>query len=693
MHIVVGLRILRPLLVIGLLILLVFPGKAIGHPNDDTEHAAEDLADTPISEVEQKTSENKQRITHEKGVEPGAARSKKTGNSEPTFANTSTDPSVSGKWSSVIDTEVVPVFQAVLPNGKVLMWDSVGDNAAETYPNHTFTRTMVWNPKDNTFKRVDVQGYNIFCAGFAHLPNGNVLVAGGTANAELAGIVQTHIFNWQTETWTRGADMANERWYPSVTTMANGEQAIVGGGPAAAEVYQQNGTVRSLPGFTNSTYGRRLYPFMISRPDIQLSLFGPYDNTLTVATAGDGAVTGAGTRDGKFRHAGSFATYDIGKSLVVGGGRMTEDGAPEVPTKTTVIVDNNGGHATTTATGSMAKGRRQLNTTVLADGSVLATGGLTAGPGNVDLEHAITSAERWEPATGKWTQLASASRIRQYHSTATLLPDGRVMTGGGGICRACMTYGYLEKNIEYFSPPYLYKKDGSGRRANRPAISSAPDSIPINKKFTISSRQAVDIKKVGLVGLGDVTHGVDQGQRYVPLKFSRSDGTLTVIGPKNGGVAPPGYYMLFITDAAGVPSVAKIVHVAKGSSPLMNAVKNKKTRHCVDVPNASLEAEIYIRSNACNNKEAQALTRFSDDNTLRVLGNCLEVSAAKFVSGQKIWTNSCDGSRAQAWQFRTDGTIRPNAKTTLCLAVDSKDKNAAIVITKCNDSSIQKWAW
>jgi len=68
----------------------------------------------------------------------------------------------------VLDTPVVPVFQAVLPNGKVLIWDSVGDNAAESYPNHTFTRVMVWNPADDTYKRVDLKGNNIFCAGFAH---------------------------------------------------------------------------------------------------------------------------------------------------------------------------------------------------------------------------------------------------------------------------------------------------------------------------------------------------------------------------------------------------------------------------------------------------------------------------------------------------------------------------------------------
>jgi hypothetical protein len=688
-------RKLRLLAVIGLSLAFIFPGvePARSHSNG-AEHAADDLASTPVSEVERQTASNRARIQKETGVEPGAARSKKVGATAATMAAVAADPGVSGQWSSVIGTPVVPVFQALLPNGKVLIWDSVGDNATETYPNHTFTRAMVWDPATNTSKRVDVQGYNIFCAGFAHLPNGNILVAGGNANASLAGIVQTHIFNWQTETWTRGANMAGARWYPSVAAMANSEQAIIGGGPATAEIYQANGAIRTLPEFTNTTYGGRLYPFMISRPDVLLGLIGPYNATYTVGTAGIGTITGTGTRDGKDRNYGSFATYDIGKSLVVGGGKLTEDGVANVPTKTAVVVNSNSGLvAGVTASGSMSRGRRQHNATVLADGSVLATGGMTSGASTVDLGNAITSAERWDPATGAWTLLASANRIRQYHSTATLLPDGRVMTGGGGICGDCMAAGYLEKNIEYFTPPYLYKKDGTGGLAPRPMISTAPASISINTNFSITSSQAAGIRKVGLVGLSDVTHSVDQGQRYVPLKFTTAGTTLTVTGPPTGGVAPPGHYMLFIIDSAGVPSVAKMVQVAKGPAPLLSAIRNTGATRCVDVPGSNLAIRTYIQTYTCNNTRAQALTRFTNDNTLRVLGNCIDVPSSNFVSGQRIWTYTCNGTGAQRWQFGTDGTIRPIANNALCLAAASTAQSAAITIATCSSSTLQKWTW
>lgn len=672
----------------------VVPDVANEHAHSNERHAADDLIGMPISEIERRTAENKDRIQRGTGIEPGAARSRKQGTSEPTFniAAVSADPGVSGAWSPVIGTPVIPIFQAVLPNGKVLMWDSVGDQAAETYTNHTFTRAMVWNPANNTYKRVDVQGYNIFCAGYAHLPNGNILVAGGNADASLAGIVQTHIFNWQTETWTRGANMSSARWYPSVSAMANGEYAVVGGGPATTEIYQANGAFRSLPGFSNDTYGSRIYPFMISRPDTQLGLFGPYNASYTVTISGDGATTWSGARDGKDRNYGSFATFDIGKSLIIGGGRMTEDGISNVPTKTSVIVNNNAGSSqSVTASGSMSVGRRQFNVTLLADGSVLATGGIKSGAYTVDLANAVTSAERWDPATGTWKELASASRIRQYHATATLLPDGRVLTGGGGVCDACMDAGYLEKNIEYFSPPYLYKKDGSGQLAARPVISSAPTSIPINTNFSITSSQAANIRKVGLVTFGDATHGVDQGQRYVPLKFTASGTTLTVTGPPSGGVTPPGYYMLFIIDAAGVPSLAKTVQVAKGPTPLMSAVKNVAAARCIDVPGSSLVVRTYLQSHSCNYTKAQALTRIPNDSTIRVLGLCLHVPSSNYTAGQRIFTYTCNGASAQKWRFYSDGTIRPRGNTAVCLAAASTAENAAILLATCSDSTLQRW--
>ncbi|MFL6540122.1 MAG: galactose oxidase-like domain-containing protein, partial [Chthoniobacterales bacterium] len=465
--------------------------------------------------------------------------------------------------SAVIPTDVVPIFQAMLPNGKVLMWDSVGDGPAESYTDHTFTRALVWDPETNTSVRRDVQGYNIFCAGYTQLADGRILVAGGNKDSALNGIVQTHIFDWRTETWSRGPDMASGRWYPSVAALGNDEAVIVGGGPSVPEVFQTDGSLRRLS--NASGYGDRSYPFLAPRPDGKVELVGPHSSMNTIDTSGVGAITAVRSRDGLERDYGSFATYDIGKVLVAGGGNLTEGGQNNVPTKTAVVVDVNNG-TTVSSTASMSVGRRQANLTVLADGSVLATGGQSRSvDGLVDLDYPVFAAERWNPATGTWTVLASASRVREYHSSAALLPDGRVLTGGGGVCGTCATKGYLEKNIEYFEPPYLFRNDGSGQRAARPVIDSAPAIAGYGENLAIASAQASTIAKVGLVRLGAPTHSEDQGQRYVPLSFSISGTTITATSPATSNIAPAGYYMLFITDAAGVPSVAKIVKLERGA--------------------------------------------------------------------------------------------------------------------------------
>ena len=554
-----------------------------GDDQADVEHAKEDLAGTSIEQIEKQTLANAAKIKKATGDTPGRQTAEQRVANASVSAVAAQDPGQGGAWSPVVNTDqagktgVVPIFQAVLPNGKVLMWDSVGQSAPESMTNNTFTRVQIWDPKANpaTTVRKDVPNYNIFCAGYTQLANGNVLVVGGNKNAALDGIVQTHIFDWRKEElgqqpWSRGPDMAAERWYPAVQALGNNEAVIVGGGPAVPEVYQTNKTLRRLT--KASGYSDRLYPFLTTRPDGKVQLMGPPGQMNTINTSGTGAITATQTRDNINRTYGAFATYDVGRSstgeeyakaLVAGGGDITEGGQTHVPTKTARVVNIKDSSTTVDATiPSMSVGRRQHNLTILADGSVLATGGMSrATNANVDLNNPVFAAERWDPSTKTWTVLSSAARVRQYHSSATLLPDGRVLTGGGGVCASCVSAGYLQKNIEYFEPPYLFKKDGSGQKATRPVIDDVPSTATYGQDFEISSAQADSIAKVGLVRLGAATHSQDQGQRYVPLDIDVSDGTVTATAPATSNIAPAGYYMLFIIDNAGVPSVAKMIQV------------------------------------------------------------------------------------------------------------------------------------
>lgn len=522
-------------------------------------HARNDLANVSVSVLERRARAKARAL----GRKPGTRSKRDRARAR---ASAVTDPGVVGRWSEVKPVAVVPVAEAMLPNGKILMWDSVGDAPSETYEDHTYTRAAVYDPVTDTSKRVDVKGVNVFCAGYVQLANGNVFVAGGNADSSLSGSRATHTFDWTTETWTRGPDMQDGRWYPSVATGPSDEAVIIGGGPTVAEVRTSTGSLRRLTGVT--TASSHLYPFLQTATDGRSMLLGSPPAMSLVDPFGTGTVSSAGTRDGIDRDYGSFAPYDVGRTLVAGGGSVTEDGRSDVPTRTSTAVDTRSGSPVGRASGAMNTRRRQHHLTGLADGSVLATGGQTTngGKGQVDLANASYDAERWNPATGSWTTLAPAAVARQYHSTAVLLPDGRVMSGGGGICSVCQQVGYFRRDVEIFSPPYLFKRDGSGALAPRPELTGVPGAISFDAPFTASSPQTGQIRKLGLVRLGAPTHGVDQGQRYVPLSFTASGTTLNVRGPANPNEAPAGYYMLFAVDADGVPSVASMVSLQRPSA-------------------------------------------------------------------------------------------------------------------------------
>jgi hypothetical protein len=466
------------------------------------------------------------------------------------------DEHLVGSWGAVEDWPVVGVHVALLPNGKVLAYDSVGDNATETYQVHDHTRATVWDPATGTQTPVWVDtGYNVFCSGLAHLVDGSLFLAGGNLNAQLQGIRQTHIFNPTTNTWSLGPDMAaGGRWYPTVTPLRNGEMLITEGGPDMPEVRTTAGSLRSL---STASLNLPLYPWIDVAPDGRAFYSGPDQTMRSLNTDGTGTWQTYGQRDGINRGYGSHALYDVGKMLVAGGAGSSADSR---------VIDINGSTPQVSQTASMARGRRQHNLTVLADGSVLATGGNSSGASLVDLANGVYTAERWDPATGSWTTLAAEQVTRQYHSTALLLPDGRVLSSGGGICGTCDSVGYLAKNAQVFTPPYLFKKDGSGELAPRPVIANAPAAATYATPLQIDTPQAASIRKVALIRLGAVTHSVNMEQRYVPLAFSATAETVTATGPTNANVAPPGVYMLVVVDADGVPSVARMVTLTGGNS-------------------------------------------------------------------------------------------------------------------------------
>ena len=140
--------------------------------------------------------------------------------------------------------------------------------------------------------------------------------------------------------------------------------------------------------------------------------------------------------------------------------------------------------------------------------------------------------------------------MRGYHGTSILLPDGRVLNTGSGDGAG----GAADQlNAELYSPPYLFA-------GTRPTITQRPRRrCATATTFRVTTPNAAAIAKVSLIRLGSVTHAFDMNQRYQTLNFTSDATGLTVTVPSSRNLTPPGHYMLFILNGAGVPSVAKIV--------------------------------------------------------------------------------------------------------------------------------------
>jgi hypothetical protein len=196
--------------------------------------------------------------------------------------------------------------------------------------------------------------------------------------------------------------------------------------------------------------------------------------------------------------------YQPGKVMKSGGAWDDNVGTPS---PTAYVIDMTQPSPSWRQVGSMAFSRVTHNQTLLPDGNVLVTGGSTNS--NVSIvSAAVYDAEMWSPTTETWKTMAKMQVQRVYHSTAMLLPDGRVLVGGGGR----FANGIDRLNVEIYSPPYLFK-------GVRPAIASAPGTIQYASSFFVGTPDTARIASVSLIRLGSVTHHFDQNQRFMNLTF------------------------------------------------------------------------------------------------------------------------------------------------------------------------------
>jgi galactose oxidase len=261
---------------------------------------------------------------------------------------------------------------------------------------------------------------------------------------------------------------------------------------------------------------------------------------------------------------GNAVMYDVGRILTVGGATAYQDHPPEAvniqATARAYTVDISRGPdaaVTTTRVSDLAYPRSFSTSVALPDGTVLVVGGQQHPQGFTDTG-AVKSPELWEPATGRFTTMAPDVIPRTYHSVALLLADGRVFSGGGGLCGTC-TVNHADGRI--FTPPYLLEPDGSPRP--RPVVTAAPSTATPGSTITLTVTTDVGPPTFALVRTSAVTHGVNNDQRRIPLVSRVADGTTYALDiPADRGVVLPGPYLLFALDARGTPSVGSWISVA-----------------------------------------------------------------------------------------------------------------------------------
>jgi galactose oxidase len=474
-------------------------------------------------------------------------------------------PAAHGAWSRLTGFPLVPVATAVLPNNKLLAWSAYGTDRFGG--SNGYTQTAIWDLTTGQVsqRRVDNTGHDMFCPGTAVLRDGRVLVTGGS-NAERASI-----YDPVTDQWTSVADMNIPRGYQAMTLLSNGDAFVLGGSwsggsaPKGGEVWSAaTGTWRTLTGVPVTTtmtadpagpYRADNHQWLHATSDGRVLHLGPSRQMNWISTTGTGTITAAGNRaDSADAMNGNAVAYDVGKLLTLGGATAYEN---TQATRRAYTVDLNGGGAQpiTSRTGDMAHARSFSNSVVMPDGKVAVFGGQSYPVPFSDATSAMTP-EIWDPATGEFTRMASMAVPRNYHSVANLLPDGRIFSGGGGLCGDCAT-NHADGAV--FTPPYLLNADGTEK--TRPAITAGvPSRATHGAKLTVTTDSAVT--SFVLVRAGAVTHSTDNDQRRVPLASREtSTNAYEVTIPTDPGVALPGTYMLFALDSQGVPSRARMLTI------------------------------------------------------------------------------------------------------------------------------------
>lgn len=483
-----------------------------------------------------------------------------------------------GKWTTMPQLMDINPIHAVLLNetvtlkerkrlrgkvGTVLVVSGSGDN--EVAPQFS---QKIWDFGTGTVLDQTMY-YDAFCAGISVQADGNPFLAGGNIylpGNNFGGLADVAEYDVKTQTLVPLDDMQRGRWYPTTTLLGDGRIMVDTGWDAngvmnsTVEIYEPGvGWTDEFPmGWVPPFYMRQhLLPdgrVFYSAPETQSRYFDPAVASPTNTGWTHAAWTNYGVAANQYnREYGSSVLLPLTpennynpKVLILGGNTAN-------PTETTELIDLGAAIPKWTWGPPMVAPRSRMQATILPDGTVLVLGGSAI---DSDPATATLDAELYDPDTNTLSPAGTMQYARLDHTVALLLPDATVWVAGSQ-----MPVPNYEQHMEVYQPAYLFNPDGT--LATRPVINTFSRKIAYNTDFTVTSDQAADIAQVVLVKNGSVTHAFNTDQRLVGLEFEMGLGAtdLTITAPPDENIAPPGYYMMFLIDSAGVPSVATFVQL------------------------------------------------------------------------------------------------------------------------------------
>jgi len=459
--------------------------------------------------------------------------------------------SVQGQWQTLPNLMPInPVHSALLHNGKVLIVSGSGN-----VPTNSNWQAAIFDPATGTITTQPVT-WDMFCNGMVVLPDGRAFVDSGTLQYDpFHGQLKSAIYDPATGQFTDAQNMAHGRWYPTVTNLSDGTLMTFSG---LDENGNTNSTVEiyTVGSGWSPTYGSPftppLYPRMHLIPNGKVFYSGSTTSSRyfdPVAHTWSSVV--ANTNYSGTRTYGTSVLLPLSPAnnykpvvMIMGGGNPS--------TNTTELIDLSAATPKWAYGPNMSQPRIEMNATILPNGKVLAVGGSL---NDEDTSTASLNADLYDPASNTFSSAGHNAFARLYHSNSLLLPDATVLFIGGNPAR-----GTYETHNEIYTPAYLFNADGSA--ATRPTIGGiSSGTVGYGTVFQVQTPDATNISSVVFMRPGAPTHAFDMEQRMVGANFSAGSGVLNVTAPPNSQIAPPGYYMLFLLNSAGVPSVAQFVQL------------------------------------------------------------------------------------------------------------------------------------